>query len=96
MIVKRDIRSVDAYNDVAGVHIVYSTSFKTNDVAESVSGRLELDDERLGVITVERDGRLYVSFDKANYLTLEERREIVSTILADANEILNSGDQTSV
>ena len=78
---------------MAGVHITYSTSFKTSEVAGAVNGRLEQDGERLGIITVERDGRRYISFDKANNLTLDECKEIISTVLTDANEILNSKDQ---
>lgn len=66
MIVKKDIRNWDCYNDVGDVHIVYSIAQKTSEPAVSVSGALEKDGERIGIITAERDGRMYISIDKAS------------------------------
>lgn len=93
MIVKNDIRTRDCYNDVEGVHIVYTIAQKTSDPASSVSGRLEKDGERIGIITAERDGRMYISIDKSSGLTLSQEKSVVIAVLDDMASVFNEATE---
>ena len=99
MIVKKDVRNRDGYNDVEGVHILYTISQKTSEPATSVSGRLELDGERIGIISAERDGRMYVSIDQSTALTFAQHRTVISTVLTDIDSVFSESmadENTSV
>lgn len=89
MIVKNDVRTRDGYNDVEGVHIVYTIAQKTSDPAPSISGRLERNDERIGIISAEPNGRMYVSIDKSTPLTFTQCKAVVEAALADMENVFN-------
>lgn len=93
MIVKKDIRNRDGYNDVEGIHIVYTIVQKTSEPAESVSGSLEKDGERIGIITAERDGRMYISIDKASGLTLAQEKTVIATVMDDIESVFNEATE---
>lgn len=83
MKVKNDVRSRDGYNDVAGVHIIYEINQKMNEPVTSVRGIMTVNDERIGTLSMEKDGRMYVSIDKENNLSFAERSEVIATIITD-------------
>lgn len=99
MKLKNDVRSRTGYNDVGDVHIRYEISQSTGNPATNVRGNVELNDKRLGAVSVDRDGRMYVSFDYENSISLETKKQVLSTILTDAeavfNEPVNPVEQTT-
>ena len=96
MIVKSDKRSITGYNDVCGVHIVYNIEYRTTDEPENVIGQIEVNDERIGVINIHRDGQMYISLDKGCNLSAMQQTEIIATIIEDADSIFNPVIESTV
>lgn len=96
MIIKSDKRSITGYNDVCGVHITYTTEYKSSEEPNKVIGQIEANDERLGVINISRDGQMYISFDKGNSLSALQQSEVIATIISDADSIFNPVIETTV
>ncbi|MDY4528208.1 MAG: hypothetical protein SPE11_09905 [Parabacteroides sp.] len=93
MIIKSDKRSITGYNDVCGVHIVYNIEYRTTDEPENVIGQIEVNDERIGVINIHRDGQMYISFEKGCNLAAIQQSEIISTVISDADSIFNPAEE---
>lgn len=96
MIIKSDKRSITGYNDVCGVHITYTTEYKTDEEPSKVIGRIEVNDERLGVVNINRDGQMYISLDKGCNLSAMQQTEIIATIIEDADSIFNPVIESTV
>ena len=84
-----DTRSRIASNDVGNVHIDYSITQITGEPATKVRGDIVLAKKTIGTITVERDGRLYVSFDYANDIPVATKKQDLETVLTDADGVFN-------
>lgn len=96
MIIKSDKRSITGYNDVCGVHITYTTEYKADEEPSKVIGRIEVNDERLGVVNINRDGQMYISLDKGCNLSAMQQTEIITTVIKDADSIFNPVIETTV
>lgn len=95
MKVKNDVRNRNGYNDVAGVHIIYDITQRMNEPVTSIRGTMTVDDERIGTLSMEKDGRMYVSIDKENKLSFAERREVVSTIITDMEGVFSEDESVA-
>ncbi|MCL3853575.1 hypothetical protein M1P97_20025 [Parabacteroides sp. GYB001] len=89
MKVKVDVRSRTGYNDVGDVHIGYEINQTTGNPVSSIRANIERSDKRIGTVTVERDGRMYISFDYANDISFETKRQVLTTVLTDAENVFN-------
>lgn len=83
------MRSRDCYNDVGNVHIRYDINHPTGKPVLSIRAYIEQNGERIGTISSESDGRLYLSFDYANEISFSMKREILGTVLTDIEGVFN-------
>lgn len=88
-----DIRNQGGYAEVAGIKIVYNWSNHTNEPVNKVHADLMQNDLSIGVITKERDGRLYVSFNKPGIVKLEDQLAIIVQALTDADSAFSEVEQ---
>ncbi|WP_099465557.1 hypothetical protein [Parabacteroides provencensis] len=84
-----DSRNRIAFNDVGEVHIDYAIVQATGKPVTKVRGDIVVAKKTFGTITVERDGRLYISFDYANNITADIKKQVVNTVLTDADVVFN-------
>ena len=96
MIVKSDMRTISAYNDVAGAHIKYNTEYKTEQEPDKVYAIIEVSEQRVGVVNMSRDGQAYFNFEKNSGLTTVQLKEIVAAVIDDINSIFNPVIETTV
>ena len=89
MIVKSDMRTISAYNDVAGAHIKYNTEYKTEQEPDKVYAIIEVSEQRAGVVNMSRDGQAYFNFEKNSGLTTVQLKEIVAAVIDDIDSIFN-------
>ena len=94
MKVKIDVRNRTGYNDVSDVHIGYEINQTTGNPVTSIRANIERDDKRIGTVTVERDGRLYISFDYANDISFDIKRQVLNTVLTDIENVFNEPANT--
>lgn len=95
MIVKSDIRSIKGYNDINGVHIVYNVEYKTEEQPSNVNGWLEINDERIGTVSIKRNNEMFVSFSKSGGLSLKEQAEVITGVLSDVDSVFNPTQETT-
>ena len=89
MMTKKDTRSRVCYNDVDDIHIRYDIEQETGKPATIVRAFIERDEKRLGSVSAEADGKLYLSFDCPNGIPYAQKREVVSAVLADIDGVFN-------
>lgn len=95
MIVNSDIRTIKGYNEVGNVRISYRVEYRTDSEPGQVIGNMEKNGERIGTISVMRDGSTYINFDKNTGLTTSEMAEVTATVLSDADSVFNPASEAS-
>lgn len=95
MKVKVDVRTRTGYNDVGDVHIGYEINQTTGNPVSSIRANIELSDKRIGTVTIERDGRIYISFDYANDISSDVKRQVLTTVLTDADNVFNEPESVN-
>ena len=83
----KDVRRIEATNEINSVSIQYTATKGKDDAGYRVNARLSSEDSVIGNITVEPDGRFYVSMDATNSLTEEQKSGIVTTVLNDSKTL---------
>lgn len=96
MKVKVDVRNRTGYNDVEDIHVSYEINQTTGSPVSSIRANIERDDKRVGTVTVERDGRLYISLDYANDISFDTKREVLTTILTDVEKVFNEPETDNI
>lgn len=86
---KNDVRSRSCYNDVGDIHITYEINQETGKPVKSIRATILSDDNRIGVITAESDGRMYISFDHANDISYSIKKEVTTSVLSDIESVFN-------
>lgn len=85
-----DTRNRSGYAKVAGVDLRYNISQKTGGQVSNVSADVLKNEIKFGGITIERDGRMYISFDKTGIVTAAaDQIAIISQAINDAAEVFN-------
>lgn len=83
----KDVRRIEATNEINSVSIQYTATKGKDDAGYRVNARLSSEDSVIGNISVEPDGRFYVSMDATNSLTEEQKSGIVTTVLNDSKTL---------
>ena len=83
----KDVRRIEATNESNSVAIQYTATKGKDDAGYRVNARLTSEDSVIGNISVEPDGRFYVSLDSTNSLTEEQKSGIVTTVLNDSKTL---------
>lgn len=86
---KVDVRSRSGYNDVGDIQIKYDINQETGKPVKSMRATVLKNDRQIGIVTAESDGRLYVSFDYANDIACIVKKEVITAILADVEDVFN-------
>lgn len=99
MEMKIDKRIRSGKSVVGGVEIRYDIEQETGKTPLRVSASIKKDEERVGSMVIEADGRMYISLDNSSDISHEARKQILITILSDTEFIFNesvvSENQTS-
>lgn len=76
--------------EVAGVLLNYTVENNYGSPVEQVRIDLLQNESRIGGITIERNGKLYISFDKSDVLTsYNDQEAVITTALSDAHKYFN-------
>lgn len=90
MEVLNDTRNRTGYVDVAGLRLRYVISQATGEQVSSVRADILKGEQKIGGISIERDGRMYISIDKGNVIkTSADRIAIVTQTFNDAEQLFN-------
>ncbi|WP_293738959.1 hypothetical protein [uncultured Parabacteroides sp.] len=84
-----DTRNREGVAEVAGVKLRYTISQYTGEQVKNVRADILKNDIRIGTVSVERDGRLYISFDKEGITSVEDQVSIVTQVLQDSAQVFN-------
>lgn len=94
MEITSDKRIINGYSEVGGIKIEYSISAKTSDRIDRITGSFVKDGVRVGNLSIERNGVLFMSIDKPGVvLSGEEGIAIAARFMQDAFGVFES--QTS-
>lgn len=77
-------------SNVLNLNIKYVWKNLYGEKVKTVSGEMRKDEVRIGGITSESDGRLYISFDTQNTISKEDKITILNQIISDIDEIFNN------
>lgn len=84
-----DTRNREGFAEVAGVKLRYTIIQETGEQVKNVRADILKNDMRIGSVSVERDGRMYISFDKEGVTSVEDQVAIVTQALQDAAQVFN-------
>lgn len=83
----KDVRRIEATNESNSVSTKYTATKGKDDAGYRVNASLSMGDSLIGNVSVEPDGRFYVSLDSTNSLTEEQKSGVVTTVLNDAKSL---------
>ena len=90
MEITSDTRTINGYSDVAGIKIQYSASVKTDERIDRITGSFQRGGERVGSLSIERDGKFFLAVDKPGMITsMEDGVAIVTRFFSDTYGIFN-------
>ena len=77
------------YSEVSGVQLNYTIVQETGKPVESVRADVLKNDLRIGTVKIEKDGRMYISLDKAGITEPLDQIAIISQAINDSAQVFN-------
>ena len=98
MEVKKDIRNREGNNSAAGCHISYAIAQRTDEPASNVSVSITQlgTDKNIGHAQLYNNGKVVLNLSGGIHLNYSEIREIVDTILIDAESVFEESTTEKV
>lgn len=84
-----DTRNRSGYAEVSCVKLNYTIVQETGKLAESVRADILKNDLRIGTVKIEKDGRMYISLDKAGITEPLDQIAIISQAINDSAQVFN-------
>ena len=84
-----DTRNRSGYAEVSGVKLNYTVVQETGKPAESVRADILKNELRIGTVKIEKDGRMYISLDKAGITEPLDQIAIISQAINDSAQVFN-------
>lgn len=84
-----DTRNQSGYAEVSGVKLNYTIVQETGKPVESVRADVLKNDLRIGTVKIEKDGRMYISLDKAGITEPLDQIAIISQAINDSAQVFN-------